>query len=74
VLDWIKNNFPQFRDEFVVYQTDEGEFTTISETNIQLLFGDLDAPPKYEVLSAMPIAKQGWQPIFDQWKEKGLIS
>ena len=30
-------------------------------------------PPTYAEISALPQASAGWQPIFDQWKARGLV-
>jgi hypothetical protein len=42
--------------------------------DVDWLAGTISGANTYADLSALPIASQGWQKVFDQWKEKGLIA
>jgi hypothetical protein len=71
--DWITNNFPSSPyGGVIVYQDDSG-FVSCDAQWLASVLGDT-VPPTYEGLSALPLAQQGWQRIFDQWKEKGIVS
>lgn len=74
---WASSHLSQGMIGLIVY-TD-----TTTDDHIEVdptLFSSADfsaittMPPTYSALSALPIALQGWQKIFDQWKTKGIIS
>jgi hypothetical protein len=66
---WIQDNFTIIDNQVVVFETENESLvcdldwlaTTITNSNT------------YTDLSSLAIANQGWQKIFDQWNEKGLI-
>jgi hypothetical protein len=73
MLDWLNNAFELMMGDLVVY-TNGNDFTTC---NGEWLVGELAScsiPPTHEELSALPMAEQGWQKVFDQWKSQGLIN
>lgn len=71
--DWIMQHFaPDGYGGVIVYEEDSGWLSC----DPNWLAGTLGStvPPTYAALSALPIASQGWQKIFDQWKERGIVS
>ena len=67
--EWILSKFRVVQND--VFVTDN------ISTDLEFLTGILgdEAPPKYEVISTLPIAIEGgWLKIFDEWKEKKLIT
>jgi hypothetical protein len=70
---WISTNFAPAYGGWVVY-TDADFFITVDNTQITTNFGNLTAPPTYADLSALQIAQQGWQKVFDKWKTDGKVS
>lgn len=71
---WLKEHFPLLPNgEVMIYKTARGYYG-YDPTRAAMDFGNLGASPAHSVLSALPLAAQGWQRIFDDWKERGLVS
>lgn len=48
-----------------------GDRMTVHPTTLAKMVGNA---ANYVELSALPIASEGWQPYFDEWKAKGHIN
>lgn len=76
--EWINTSFPVLPDGNVaVFQdylnNDIQQTVGIDPLTLENTLAGGSVPPKYSELSALPIAQQGWQRIFDDWKERGLV-
>lgn len=71
---WLTQNFELFNGEIVVWRSNNGIQTADIAWLTNQLSG-LSVPPTLTALSATNLATSGgWQPIFDQWKTKGIVS
>lgn len=71
---WLTTNFEAAPGGVLVYQdaTDSVIFDAADPNGV---FASITTtPPTYAALSALPVASQGWQKIFDQWKAAGKVS
>lgn len=74
-IDFINKNFSQDSfGEVIVQSFDNGTFISIDSTILMNLTAGTSANPTYAELSGLTIASQGWQSIFDSWKERGIIA
>lgn len=70
---WLTDTFPADGHGGVIVYSGEGVVISVVPATIAPLLGDTVAPT-HAGLSALPIAKQNWQFIFDTWKAAGLIA
>lgn len=71
---WLLTSFPNDGTNIVVY-SESYLSVVINVADVTTIFGSItSAPPAYAALSSLPIALQGWQKVFDQWKESGIVS
>lgn len=76
---WLTANFPSGPDgQVIVFETADLAVGVdpVAQTAAGGIFATVasDNPPTYAALSALACASQGWQQVFDAWKEKGLVS
>lgn len=71
---WLKNTFKSLSNGQVIVFKGEYGPVGYNPTNASNDFPGMSEPPTHAALSALPIAKQGWQQIFDSWKSTGVIS
>lgn len=72
---WLQEHFEPNSTGFLLVFSDleQNESIWFDHTQTTDVFGAISTPPAYEELSALTIASQGWQRIFDQWKEKRIV-
>lgn len=68
---WLESTFQMIGDRVIVYE-DSTSWTDV-DPNWLASQQPTSNPPTYAELSALEIASQGWQKVFDQWKEKGIV-
>lgn len=68
--EWIEQNFTVSDGGVTVYTSLEVDITC----GLDWLAETIGTAKTYADLSALPIAAQGWQKVFDYWKERGIIS
>jgi hypothetical protein len=73
-VNWVQTNFESLADGSVIVMRDGDDFTTCDPNWLSQNTTAISDPPTYDKLSSLPMALQGWQKIFDQWKEKGIVS
>jgi hypothetical protein len=73
MFNWLSTNFTQFEGDNYTFYSDENGFIVSDINFVAEQLNGCSTPPTYTEVSALAIALQGWQRIFDQWKEKGLI-
>jgi hypothetical protein len=71
MLNWIALNFPEVEGNYFIYQS-ESMVVALNETQINTLFSSIAGVPSYEQL--MNLNLSGWNLIFDDWKNRGLIN
>jgi hypothetical protein len=69
---WIQTNFSEIDTSIYNVYEKEGILYTINQDQCNSLFNSI-INPTYASLSSLPCAIQGWQQIFDQWKQEGKI-
>lgn len=68
---WIQASFAdRGSNQVAVYTEQNGEIVCDADW----LATTTGTATKYADLSALSIASQGWQKIFDQWKANGIVS
>lgn len=74
-IDFINKNFSNdIMGQVIVQEFKDGSYVSIDQTTLMNLTAGTSANPTYAELSGLTIASQGWQPIFDSWKERGIVS
>lgn len=71
---WIRANLPMNNGMVVLETYEDLSFQGIEPASLADMTSTISDPPTYSALSALPIAKAGWQRFFDDWKAKGIIS
>lgn len=73
---WIIENLPLTADgqSVLLEEYSNGATMRVSITDLLVLLSSIKSPPTYVELSSLPIASQGWQKYFDQWKAQGIIA
>lgn len=69
---WIQANFParDIPNTVAVMAEGPGEIVV----DIDWLAGQIGTAATYADLTALAISAQGWQKVWDQWKQKGIVS
>ena len=75
---WLTNTFPAnlYGQVTIFTETlpDGSQLSTgYDPANAASDFPSVAVVPSHAALSALPIAAQGWQKIFDAWKTNGII-
>ena len=71
---WLIDNLPPIGVGQVCVYTDDTGSIGFDPSDPAGMFSTISQPPTYTALSALPCAAQGWQKVFDQWKQSGLVS
>lgn len=72
---WITSHLPiQFDGEVTLITYENGNTQSIDPTTLSTVTSTVSDPPTYAALSALSISSAGWQPIWDDWKARGIVS
>lgn len=68
------DQFPEVSPGEIKVFEDEIQWVSCNKEWLSTQLSGLSDPPTYGELSAIPLATEGWQQIFDQWKDRTIIS